>query len=308
MRYGVREWRYLAKGMAGAALAAILTGCPAAVTSADGAALGQRLVIASASGARLHGWFAPGRPGGGAVLLLHGIGADHRSMLPRARFLHDSGYAVLLVDFQGQGESPGRASTYGALESRDARAALDSLRARAPGERVGVIGFSMGGAAALLGRGPLTADAFVLEAVYPTIQDAVRNRMRAWLGKVGPALAPLALWALPPVIGVGLDQLQPIERIGRLSAPLLLLAGTRDLYTPLAEARALFERADDAEEFWAVDGAAHEDFYTFAPREYERRIGAFLARHLRRAPDLLGQSVGAPAAREATRSGDLTRR
>ncbi len=295
-------------GAAGAALAAILAGCPAAVTSPDGAALGAPLVVASASGARLHGWFAPGRSGGGAVLLLHGIGSDHRSMLPRACFRHDSGYAVLLIDFQGQGESPGRTSTYGARESRDASAALDSLRARAPGERVGVIGFSMGGAAALLGRGPLTADAFVLEAVYPTIQDAVRNRMRAWLGKLGPALTPLALRALPPAIGVGLDELQPIERIGRLSAPLLVVAGTRDRYTPPAEARILFERADDPEEFWAVGGAGHEDFYAFAPREYERRIGAFLARHLRRPPDLLGQSVGAPAAREATRSGDPTRR
>ncbi|HEY0180564.1 MAG TPA: alpha/beta fold hydrolase, partial [Dokdonella sp.] len=113
--------------------------------------LGARAVaIDSGSGARLQGWFVTGRAHRGAVLLLHGVHANRLAMLGRARFLAAAGYAVLLIDFRAHGESGGDAITFGRLESRDARAALAFLRDAAPGERVGVIGVSMGGAAALL--------------------------------------------------------------------------------------------------------------------------------------------------------------
>ena len=53
----------------------------------------------------IHAWFVPGRRGAGAVLLLHGVRANRRIMLGRARFLHDSGYALLIPDFQAHGEN-----------------------------------------------------------------------------------------------------------------------------------------------------------------------------------------------------------
>lgn len=42
------------------------------------------------------GWFIPGKPARGAVLLLHGVRADRRQMIDRARFLSGDGYSVLL--------------------------------------------------------------------------------------------------------------------------------------------------------------------------------------------------------------------
>jgi fermentation-respiration switch protein FrsA (DUF1100 family) len=219
------------------------------------------------------------------VLLLHGVGANRRVMLERAGFLHAAGYTVLLPDFQAHGESPGRHITYGALESLDAAAALSYLRARAPGERVGVIGVSMGGAAALVGpRGPLAADAFVLESVYPTIRDAARDRLLAWIGPAGLAVTPVLLRLVGGPIGVTPDGLRPIDRIARVAAPVLVAAGTADRYTPLRESRAMFARAASPKEFWPVAGAGHVDLCSFAPAEYRRRVGAFLSRHLRPAP------------------------
>src|SRR5579859_7300053 len=142
------------------------------------AALGAREVsIASASGSTLAGWYAPGVPGGGTVLLLHGVRADRDAMLSRAQFLHAAGYGVLLIDFQAHGASPGTHITFGWLESRDARAAFDWLRSAAPRERIGAIGMSMGGAAAVLADPPLPLDALVLEEVYLTIEQALVNRL-----------------------------------------------------------------------------------------------------------------------------------
>jgi esterase/lipase len=103
-------------------------------------------------------------------------------MLGRAEFLHAMGFTVLAPDFQGNGESPGEHVTFGARESLDAAAALAFLDSAAHGERVGAIGVSMGGAASLLGPGPLPVSALVLESVYPTIRDAVRDRITAWTG------------------------------------------------------------------------------------------------------------------------------
>ena len=236
--------------------------------------------FASASGSQMHGWFAAGRRGAGAVLLLHGVHANRLAMLPRARFLHALGYAVLLPDFRAHGESTGDRTTFGALESRDALAAMCVLRALAPGERVGVIGVSLGGAAALLGPAPLPADALVLESVYPTIDLATRDRLRAWLGPIGTVAAPALIRWLEPVVGFHPDALRPIDRIGAVRAPVFLLAGTADRYTLLAESRALFARAPAPKEFWPVEGAAHVDLHEFAGEEYERRVGAFLGRYL----------------------------
>jgi fermentation-respiration switch protein FrsA (DUF1100 family) len=255
----------------------------------------ETVTLPSDSGSAIRGWLVRGRPGGGAVLLLHGIGASRIDMLGRARFLARTGYSVLLIDFRGHGESGSAEPTYGALEARDAQAALAFLRAAAPGERVGVIGVSMGGAAALLGKGPLDVDALVLESVYPTIDDAVRDRLRAWFGPIGPLVTGLVVGGLLPREGVGAEDLRPIDRIGAATAPVFVLAGTDDRYTTLDESRALFERAPAPKEFWAVPGAAHVDLHDFAPAEYERRVGAFLARHLREAAAAAARVARLPA-------------
>ena len=236
----------------------------------------------SGSGSTIHAWFARGDSGAGAVLLLHGVGDDRRAMIERARFLHVAGYSVLLPDFQGHGESAGAHITFGALESLDAAAALEYLHMRVPGERAGVIGVSMGGAAALVGpSGPLTVDALVLESVYPTITDAVRDRLRAWLGPIGPAFTSPLISFVGREIGVSPAALRPLDRIGTVRSPILIAAGTKDRYTPLTETHALYASAPSPKELWMVDGAGHVDLHAFAPAEYERRIGSFLARNLR---------------------------
>ena len=244
----------------------------------------QAVHFPSASGSTIHAWLVPGAAGAGAIVLLHGVGDNRTSMLGRAAFLHRAGYALLLPDFQAHGESDGRAITFGALESLDAAAAVDFLRASTRGERIGLIGVSMGGAAALLGPGPVRADAFVLESVYPTIRQALDDRLAVWLGPFGALrrfVTPLVLQGVSGEIGIGEDALRPIDRVGQAGAPVFLLAGTRDRYTPLAEARELFARASEPREFWPVEGAGHEDLHAFAGADYERRVGAFLERYLR---------------------------
>jgi alpha-beta hydrolase superfamily lysophospholipase len=244
--------------------------------------VGSSVEFQSESGSTIHGWFIPGKKGTGAILLMHGIRANRLSMLDRARFLSQAGYSVLLFDFQAHGESSGDHITFGYLESRDARAAFNFLRENAQGERVGVIGVSMGGASALLAAPPLQLDALVLEMVYPTINQAVGDRLTARFGKWSRALTPLLTWQLKPRLGVSAAELRPIDRVGRIQVPKLLIAGSDDQYTTLAESRQMFDAASEPKALWVVNGAGHEDLYRLVRNEYEKRVLAFFSQYLNR--------------------------
>ena len=212
-------------------------------------------------------------------------------MLDRARFLHAAGYTVLLFDSRGHGESGGERVTFGYLESLDARAMLGFLRRQAPGERIGVIGVSLGGAAVLVGAQPLGVEALVLEAVYPSLAEAIDDRLTIRLGRFGPPLAPLLTLQLGPRLGFGADDLRPIDGIERVGAPVLIIAGTADRHTTLAESHRLFARAQPPKELWEISGAAHVDFHRAARTEYEGRVSRFLARALRPEAGVAGAGV-----------------
>ena len=235
----------------------------------------------SASGATIHGWFVPGEPGRGAVILLHGVHANRRAMLGRAEFLSRVGYAVLLFDFQGHGESLGTNITFGFLESRDATAAVEWLGKKIPGEKIGVIGVSLGAASALLAEPPLPVNALVLESSFPTIYLATEDRMMERFGFLGRLATPLLTCQLKPRLGISPADLQPIEHAQKITTPKFFIAGTTDQLTTIEESKTMFAAAAEPKQCWWLAGAAHVDMHAFARAEYERRVGEFLAANLR---------------------------
>jgi alpha-beta hydrolase superfamily lysophospholipase len=241
----------------------------------------RTLVFSSAGGGRLSAWYVPGAPGAGAVLLLHALRSDKRSMLSRAQFLKREGYAVLLLDLPAHGESNGDRTTAGYRESEGVRAAVAKLRELAPGEKLGVLGVSLGAAALVLAEPQIPVDAMVLESMYPTIEEAIADRLRIRFGAAGQYLAPLLLVQLEPGLGIKPSRLRPIDRLRDLRAPLLIVHGTEDRHTTLYEAERLYAAAGGPKDYHAVAGAAHVDLHAFSPAAYEARIGAFLARYLR---------------------------
>jgi pimeloyl-ACP methyl ester carboxylesterase len=240
----------------------------------------ESVKFASSSGATLHGWFISGQPGNGVIVLMHGIRGNRLQMLDRARFLFHAGYSVLLFDFQGHGESIGKHITAGYLESRDATAAVNFVHQKLPKEKIGVIGGSMGGAAALLAKPPLQVNAMILESVYPTINQAIEDRLEVrfgWLGKFG---TPFLTWQLKPRLGFGADDLCPIQQVGKITVSKLFIAGTEDHLTTPQESKDLFNAAANPKQLWLVEGAGHADVDRFAKVEYEKRVLDFLAKNL----------------------------
>ena len=236
----------------------------------------------SGSGAEISAWFGKPRPEGPVVVLSHGVRGARDQLADRALLLRKAGYGILLYDAQGHGESSGDFTTFGYLESRDARAAVSFVRDREPKSSIGFIGPSLAGASALLGSDSLPVDALVLEAVYPTLARAVENRIEIRLGSfLAKPLASLLLWQVEPRLGFDPYALNPIDMIGKACAPILIIAGAEDRHTTISESKALFEAAPEPKELWVVEGAAHQSFYKFAGTEYEARLLEFLGRFLK---------------------------
>ena len=165
------------------------------------------------------GWFSRGNPGSGAILLLHGVRADRTQMIGRMRFLEGADYSVLAIDLPAHGESSGERITFGAREAAGVAAALGYLRRQLPAERIGVIAVSLGAASLVLAKPSPPPDAVVLESMYPTITEAVEDRLAARLGALGRELAPVLVWQLPLRMGVNPASCGP-SRLSRHSGRL----------------------------------------------------------------------------------------
>jgi fermentation-respiration switch protein FrsA (DUF1100 family) len=239
------------------------------------------VVSISGPGHPIAGWWVDSGAGSPVVLLLHAVRAERSSMVSRAKLLMGHGFSVLLIDLQAHGETPGEAITFGLRESRDVTAARDWIRQKAPARRIGVIGCSLGGASVLLGPQPTGFDAIVLEAVYPQISRAVENRVRIRLGAFAPIVTPLLLMQLEPQLHIAPSELEPIRSMGRLGAPVLVVAGSKDEHTTLTESRELFDAAAAPKVMWVVEGAGHQDFLAFDPRGYDAHVVEFLMETLR---------------------------
>lgn len=268
---------------------------PSAIGSPPSDLGAEAIEIPSRSGSRIQGWLCRIPSARGVVILMHGVRANRLSMVERARMFRAAGYSVLLFDFQAHGESPGKHITFGFLESRDARAAVDFVHREFPGQPVAVVGTSLGGAAAVLADPPLDLDALVLEAVYPTIEAATENRLRIRFGPLGPLLAPLLTAQLGPRLGIGREKLRPIDSVGAVRCPVFVISGLEDQHTTPDQTRALYARAPEPKRLWLVPGAAHVDPFGFAPEEYRRRVLDFLATSLSKPVTSSGASSPGPA-------------
>lgn len=110
----------------------------------------------------IRGWFIQSpNPQAKTLILMHGYPADKGNILPATIFLHQN-YNLLYFDFRNLGQSEGYYSTVGKDETRDLQAAIQYLHSRNINE-VGVWGFSLGGAVALM-TAPLSPEIKVIVA------------------------------------------------------------------------------------------------------------------------------------------------
>jgi dipeptidyl aminopeptidase/acylaminoacyl peptidase len=230
-------------------------------------------------GVTLDGWLIPAeRDTRAAVILLHGFSWHRVPWLSMFVPWLRERYHVLQFDFRGHGASDPAATTLGTAERRDVAAAVRLLEGRGLGP-IALYGISMGGATAIMAGAELPVAAVIADAAYADLRNPIANRMRE-------AHLPLpGLGSRLVVAGAALRArtrlISPIDRVADLSPRgLLLIAPREDRLVDWQQSVRLHDAAGEPKELYVVDGAAHGEARMVAGPDYERRVLAFLERHL----------------------------
>lgn len=234
--------------------------------------------------APLHGWFIPITSGSfrhPTIILAHGWSNNSNQMLPVARMLNGAGFAVFLYDARGHGASGEDGPITIAKFVEDIRAAVDYVWSRSDVDtrRVGLIGHSMGGSAAILAA----SDDPRIRVVVSS--SAFADPLALTWGFLRAMHIPRVpfLWLVSHFIERWLcntmSDMAPQNRIGRIQAPMLLIHGGSDQYIPPANMETLYARAHpEKAEHWLIPGRGHSDI--IRDSRYGSRIIEFLNAHL----------------------------
>jgi alpha-beta hydrolase superfamily lysophospholipase len=230
----------------------------------------DRVRFEGATGAELAGMFHPAEPVGpggaarGSLLLVHCFtcSKDLHTMSRLARGLAGNGFAVLRFDFTGIGQSDGDfADTTLSTNVADLGHATACLREQGPAP-YGLVGHSMGGAAALLAAGRLPGLRSVAVIGAPSEADHVRHLfsgVQSQIETAGVAEVTIGERSFPISAGF-LDDLERHEvgrRTAELGRPLLVLHGLEDRVVDVAHGERLFAQARQPKAFVPLLGADH---------------------------------------------------
>jgi pimeloyl-ACP methyl ester carboxylesterase len=237
----------------------------------------EPVAFSDREGVVLRGWYVHSRNRAG-VILLHGAGGDRTELLPEARHLESHGFGVLLFDWPGHGESDGQIH-WSEGEAHALVAAVDFLSRRVDldAQRLGALGFSMGGAVlALVAPSEARLRAVVLAGTPSDHVKQIEWAKRRW----GPLSQIPALWAVRRG-GLPLYGVQPRDRVGAIAPrPVLVVGGTDDQDVPAFLANDLFAAAREPKELLLVEGTGHGGYERAPGSTYLDRLTDFFERAL----------------------------
>lgn len=230
---------------------------------------------AAGDGLTLRGWWVPNAASRRVIILVHGRYENRTSHDALLRPLWDRGYNVLLFDLRGHGQSDAATCTYGLREQWDIVGAVNFVKAKgSPSGSIGVIGWSLGAASALMAM-QQTDDltAVVSDSAYANADPLLAHN----------ALRPGLALAMRLVRGVDLGQVTPEQAIAHIgNRHVFLIHGNHDQAVPVAQAYRLQQAGGaNVTMTWIVPGANHIQAYPNQPTEYLQRVISFFDTELR---------------------------
>jgi uncharacterized protein len=233
----------------------------------------ENVVVPTADGVHLSGWYVPSR-NGAAVIVLHGAGSTRSAVLPHGTVLARHGYGVLMLDTRGHGQSEGRAMDLGWYGDRDIDAAVSFLTRRGDVDRnrIGVVGLSMGGEQAIAAAGTDPR----IEVVIAEGVTGMQAADHGWLpGGINGAFERGLEWVLFEGADLMTDASKPMPLRDAIRAaaptPILLIAGGST--TDETEAGRWFRHASPTTvALWVVPGSGHIGALGVDPDGWEARV------------------------------------
>ena len=191
------------------------------------------------------------------ILYFHGNGGALRHRGDRFRGLTADGTGLVALSYRGYSGSTGRPTEAGLME--DAEAAYAFAAARYPPERIALWGESLGSGVAVALAAEKPVGWVVLEAGFSSAAD------------VGAGV----YWFVPVRLLMK-DQFRSDLRIGKVTAPVLVLHGDRDNIVPIALGERLYALINAPKRFVRFPGGGTR---TSASTERSRQRGSFWRRN-----------------------------
>ena len=236
----------------------------------------ETVALKTTDGIDIKGWFIPQENTDKIIIALHGYPADKGDILPSLVFLHQD-FNLLFFDFRYFGQSKGLYSTAGAREIYDLLAAVEFAKERGF-TKIGIWGFSMGGAVALMGAGETSEiKAVVSDSSYASLSLLAKEPYRNFAFLKYPLAFFTEIFARI-FLGISIDEVSPVKETKGLKTPILLIHSSSDKVIPFSHALLLKEALKDNPnaEFWFPEEIRHGEFQ----KEYETRVGEFFQKNL----------------------------
>ncbi|MGH6725477.1 MAG: alpha/beta hydrolase [Pseudolabrys sp.] len=200
----------------------------------------EEVALTSSDGEKLIAWFVPPRGGKPLVIYFQGNAQGPASRAGRFTALIADGTGLLALCYRGYSGSTGTPTERGLI--LDATAAYDFARSRYRAKRIVLFGESLGTAVAVALAAGNEIAGMILDGPFTSAAE------------VGAAAYPFA-----PVRRLMKDKFRSDERIGRVSAPLLVLHGEADRVIPIRFGEALFALAREPKRFVRFPQGGHVD-------------------------------------------------
>lgn len=218
----------------------------------------EPVTLATDDGEKLAAWWVPVDDAAGTVLIFHGNAGNISHRVDYLRMFNQLGYASLIIDYRGYGQSTGAPSEGGTY--RDAEAAwswLTKTRGVAPGDIV-LLGESLGGAVAAWLAARVAPRGLILASTFTSVPE------------LGAQVYPFL-----PVRLISRFSYNTREAVTAVKAPVLVAHSRDDDIIPFAHGAALFEAAHEPKRFLEMRGG-HNDGFLFMRDEWVAQLAAFL--------------------------------
>jgi uncharacterized protein len=229
----------------------------------------EEVVVTNAQGNRLVGWLFASDGDRGTVLVAGGNAQNLSSIYGDCRYLIGNGFRVLVFTYQGFDQNGGRADLNSLIG--DAQAFYLYAQLRYPGDKIALVGYSLGAVTGIcLGdRKPLSA--IVGEGSFnPKTIIADTHLM------VPSVLASKFTAGVPDE----LDTRQCLQKLN--SVPVLFLHSPGDPLAPYNSARELYDSYSGPKEFIVTkpESGADAHYGSFTDPDAQTKVLDFLKQHL----------------------------
>ena len=203
----------------------------------------EHVSFASKNGNKLDGYFViPKDSIIGAILLLHGNAGNISDQISSLTKLQNAKFEVLVIDYQGFGNSQGEVSHQNLVD--DAESALAYLEEETKDKNIPIIilGRSIGGHLAVK-----IAHDHQKEIKALVIEGAFTNHHA-----IATAISPFWLWPFAEILVK--SQYKASDLIKDITIPKLIIHSTEDDVIPYWMGVELYNKASAPKEFWEIKG------------------------------------------------------